>query len=322
MDSERNEKEDVLVPAQDLCEDNDAALLNEAASVASGSILSPEYLSILRRAIANNSIATLSHLVKDDAMGFKALPPSCVATHPKPSITTLDFLFAHGWDINNCREPIHLGSRHRDPFLWHVTSDEILVQWCLDHGARVQVTDRRTRPILETAANCGSFAAFRLLYSAGAPPGRRTLHLAVQAAALGHIGSGDPEKDTEAQRQKRVQHDDRMALVRYLIDVVALDVNAEDWMPGAMSFSGHGGSGTPICYVISHRNPERVKNARDLTWLLLDRGADPTLALEDAVSIGMTVFIKHVDEWKEQMDSGRARKGWKNVWTALECCVQ
>jgi len=322
MDFERNEKEDVLLPAQEPCEDNDAALLNEAASMASGTILGPEHLSVLRRAIASNSLATLSHLVKNDAMGFKALPPSCVATHPKLSITTLDFLFAYGWDINNCREPIYLGSRHHDPFLWHVTSDEILVQWGLDHGARVQATDRRTRPILETAANCGSFAAFKLLYSAGAPPGRRTLHLAIQAAALGHIGAGDPEKDTEAQRKKRMQHEDRMALVRYLIDVVALDVNAEDWMPGDMGFSGHGGSGTPICYVIDHRNPERVKNARDLTWLLLDRGADPTPALEDAVSNGMTMFIEHVDQWKEQVDCGRARKGLTKVWTMLECCVQ
>jgi hypothetical protein len=109
-----------------------------------------------------------------------------------------------------------------------------------------------------------------------------------------------------------------MALVGYLTDVLCLDVNAEDWRPGDLGFSGHGGSGTPLCYVLDNYNHEWVKNARALIWLLLDRGADPTPALKDADSQGMSIFKEYVAEWENQ-SRGRLQEDfeWAHVCRAI-----
>lgn len=228
------------------CEDNNTNLLDETISMVSTSDLDQFHRDIVRTAIESNSIAILSHLVQDQAARFERLSPESVATSPRPSITTLEFLLAHGWDINHCRRYGIWGDQPCDPFIWLVISDERLVLWCLEHGARVDGFARRTCPILERAAEYGTFAAFKLLHAAGAPLGRRTLHLAVQAASWGHTGSDDPEKDTVEQRRSREKYADRIALVCYLLDVLCLDVNAEDWKPGDMGFSGGGSGGADV----------------------------------------------------------------------------
>jgi hypothetical protein len=310
--------EEVIKIGRKGCEANDTTLLDEAIAFVEPHNIDFFLDIILSEAIGNNALVVLSHLVNNHGVRFHNLETSTVVTWPLASTTTLEYLLAHGWDINSCRGI----NSYRNPFLWHVTSDKVLVQWCLDYGARVEIAGVRTRPLLEKAAANGSFATFKLLQSAGATIGTRTLHLAIQAAVLSHTGARDSEKDTEAQRQSKEQQADRTDLVRYLIDVVGLDVNAPDWKPGNMPFSGHGGGGTPICYVIDSFNPEWLKHARDLTWLLLDRGADPTPALLDANKHGMILFVEYVDAWREKRHLERAEEGWSKAWSQRGCCAQ
>lgn len=113
-----------------------------------------------------------------------------------------------------------------------------------------------------------------------------------------------------------------MDLVAYIIDTLCLDINAEDWMPGDGGFSGHVGSGTPICYVLDYCNPDWVKNTRALIWLLLDRGADPTPALKDADSQGMSMFKEYVCEWENERKRKRPKEGFRWTWSVDKCGVQ
>lgn len=303
------------------CKDNSTHLLEEAVLMVSGNDLDQFHRELVRTAIENNSIVIIRHLVQNHAVTFERLSPESVATTPRPSIQTLELLLAHGWDVNHCKRYGTWGDQPCDPFLWLVISEETLVRWCLEHGARVTGLARRSRPILEIAAAYGAFATFKLLHAAGAPLGRRTLHLAIQAASCGHTGSDDPEKDTAEQRRSREKYNDRIALVFYLLDVLCLDVNAADWQPGDMGFSG-GGSGSPISYAIDHGNAKALKSARSLIWLLLDRGADPTTALQDARANGLVLFAEYVDEWKEQEDRKRAERAWAKLWNKPGCCLQ
>lgn len=69
-----------------------------------------------------------------------------------------------------------------------------------------------------------------------------------------------------------------MGMVRYLLDVVKLDVNAPDQPVGTQTLPMH--NGTPNVYIPGSAMLER--GTRELTRLLLGRGADPALALEIA----------------------------------------
>ena len=84
-----------------------------------------------------------------------------------------------------------------------------------------------------------------------------------------------------------------MAMVRHLLDVVGLDVNAPDQPLGSEVLPRH--SGTPICYIPD--STMLVRDTRELTWLLLDRGADPTPALEIA-KVEYPKFAEDVEAWK------------------------
>lgn len=106
-------------------------------------------------------------------------------------------------------------------------------------------------------------------------------------------------------------HEERMAMLRHLIDIVGLDVNADDKPPGASRILR---PGTPMEYIVDVT--DIGKDTRDITWLLLDRGADPTPVYRSAKREGYypdapeTLVFEHVEAWK------KARKP-KN-----ECCVQ
>jgi len=108
-----------------------------------------------------------------------------------------------------------------------VVQDSNLVRWCLDHGARrvdiptdslrmnadgtTSYTTGRPRPtILGAAAAKGTIETFELLRSLGAPLDRRTLHIAVE---------------------KR-----RMDMIRHLLEVVGLDVNADGRSPFSLYY--------------------------------------------------------------------------------------
>lgn len=315
-------KEQVWELGRKACEHNDTTLLDEAISLVPARDSAWSYKSIVRSAIRNNSVDILSHLVNNHGACLERLPPWCIATDPKPSTATLEFLLAHGWNINN-HENHH--PSYSLPFLWWNTSDVVLVQWCLDHGASVKTPPSRfscgchNETILERAANSGSFASFKLLQSKGAPIGLRTLHKAVKVAAIGHTGSEDAEKDTEEQRKSREKHAGRMALVRYLLDVTGLDVNLPDQEPGCTK-GMFGAYGTPICYIPCVGMPDR--DARELTWLLLDRGADPTPALEDAKTFGHATFKEYVDGWKKERNRKRSEEKWVKSWTERGCSAQ
>ncbi|CAN9347437.1 unnamed protein product [Alternaria alternata] len=197
------------------------------------------------------------------------------------SISTLEFLFAHGWDINSTGTP---GS-YRSPFMWSCIYDREKLVWCLEHGASLatpwQEPHRKPRePILERVAWGGDIATFELLRSKGAP-----------------LGPCDPEKDDEKQRQGRAQYTQSMAMVRYLIDVVGLDVNKEDFPPDTKWLQGEWG--TPLQYIVLvGLDPGR--NVRELVWFLLNRGADPRPALVEAKAFGgHAAFIEWVEAWEQ-----------------------
>jgi hypothetical protein len=115
----------------------------------------------------------------------------------------------------------------------------------------------------------------------------------------------DPEcveekKDSEDVEEKKdpeyaEMYAERIAMVHYLLDVVKLDVNAPD-QPAGRNAVMH--NGTPICYIPGSDITDT--DTRELTWLLLDRGADPTPALVVAEQSLYPRFIKYVEEWKAQ----------------------
>jgi hypothetical protein len=74
--------------------------------------------------------------------------------------------------------------------------------------------------------------------------------------------------------------------------------------------------GTSICFNPGSDMPDT--DTRELTWLLLDRRADPTPALQVAEDFEYPRFAKFVEEWIAQRDWGGAKQGW---WSQLLCTV-
>lgn len=91
-------------------------------------------------------------------------------------------------------------------------------------------------------------------------------------------------------------------MVRHLLDVVGVDMNAPDQPVGSKILPMR--LGTPICYIPGSAMLER--DTRELTWLLLDQGADPTPALEIAKR-DYPKFAEDVKAWKAKHS---------------KCCVQ
>ncbi|PON28470.1 hypothetical protein TGAM01_v202964 [Trichoderma gamsii] len=185
----------------------------------------------------------------------------------KPSLEAIEMLVAHGWDID------HRSSRIDWPLLWSVVRYHDLVEWCLDHGASVYLPGdtppRDARGVgqvpritlLEAAAKSGSVPTFKLLREKGAPFHVGVLHSAVEQAissAPSYNGSADPSTSD-------VWFNERMDMVRYLVDEVGIDVNTEWWRPGQAG-------ATPLDRVAYHGGDS--KDRRELVWFLLDRGAD------------------------------------------------
>ena len=198
---------------------------------------------------------------------------------------------------------------------------------------RLTGDQRKCEPILELAARCTSVATFELLRSWGAPLGRRELHIAVEAACWNGSNSDsrntDLEKQSEKQHEKRIDepsekqneenekenekqnvkqpeekvkvkeheecefgtHEDRLAMVRHLIDNLKMDVNALVEPIGVPNFFE-----APIEYIPG--STVRTGDTRDITWLLLDRGANPAPAYRMAKK-SYPKFIEDVEAWKE-----------------------
>jgi hypothetical protein len=114
----------------------------------------------------------------------------------------------------------------------------------------------------------------------------------------------------ETYRTKRYVQ--RVAMVFYLLDVVRLDVNANDQPPGRSELMQYG---TPICYI--PRSSTTDTDTRELTLLLLDRGADPTPALKAAELNNYPRFAQYIEEWTARRGGGGSEQGYGG-----NCCVQ
>ncbi|KAF2868156.1 hypothetical protein BDV95DRAFT_610125 [Massariosphaeria phaeospora] len=229
---------------------------------------------------------TLSELLKT--------PSSVPQEAANVSIGTLDLLLAHGWDINSQGDSGSASSGK--PFMWNVVSNEEMVEWCPNHGASVHPRyPQRCPPILEEVADRGTVSIYSRLLRKGAPTTGRLLHLAVEATTC-----GDPNKEKD-----KKEHAARMDIVRYLVDEVGLDINEDDQPKGRQLPMRNG---TPICYIPGAMMLER--DTRELTWYLLDRGADPTPAFKIAERDYMQ-FVEDVEAWKVQRKAGQR-----------QCCVQ
>lgn len=255
-------------------------------------------------AIRNNAIAILNSLVKR-GVSFADVKSTDAWGNGQTSTTTLEYLLTQGWDINTRA----YYSTEAKPLMWFAIRNLEMIKWCLEHGASVRPRDMepiqdnvitqcqlRCEQILELVAESGDVATFEFLRSKGAPLGWRCLHHAVESATHG---------DTSREGSESTNHKERMAMVLHLLDVVKIDVNALDQPPGRMLPMR---MGTPICYIPG--SAMLVRDTRELTWLLLDRGADPTPGLKYAAMVDYPKFIEDVEAWKAE------KRGVNN------CCVQ
>ena len=309
--------------ARTACEKNDATLMDQAILATSQQDdLEQLYTYSCRHAIANNSTNVLTHLIKH-GVSVKKLRPMTVVGNRQTSRAILEILLAHGWDINT-RDVSGLGP-DAQPFMWHFVTDSDMVAWCLEHGASVYpkdqealrddivTIDQRSCPqILERAAGWATIATFELLRSKGAPLGWRPLHLAVETATYWQVDRGEADRgEKEDEKEKGTKSDhaqryvERMAMVHHLVDVVGLDVNAPDQPPGGRVPDRNG---TPLCYILGSNVLDT--DTRELTWFLLDRGADPVPALQVAKLTGHPRFADDVEKWTALQGGGR------------KCCVQ
>lgn len=226
----------------------------------------------LRTALKRKAIKVLSYLL-DNGADVSQVHPGWLFNEEepfaKPSLESLEILIAHGWDIDSRQRP-------KDwPLLWGVVQYPDLVEWCLDHGASVYLpgdtppiddsgnTTLSRISLLESAAGEGSVPTFKLLREKGAPFHRCVLHAAVERAVV------HAPRFNDSSSNRSVLFDERLAMIRYLVDEVGIDVKTEWWKLGRVG-------ATPLEYVA--HNSTSGKDVRELVWLLLDRGADPTHA--------------------------------------------
>lgn len=266
---------------------------------------------ILEHAIKNSATKVLSSLIEKYGADVRHLPSWTAAGEGNTSVEILEVLLAHGWEINHHSRTSTMYDAY--PFLWHAVADVDMVAWCLKHGAKVHPkdlapirfdivdsTNTTFDNLLENCAVRGSVPSFDLLLSNKAPLGWRPLHLAIEAAT---VFGGDPSQQEEGHHveeapttaRRRAAYSERLAMVRHLVDVVGLDVNALDSPAGTRMLPTR--LGTPLCYVSGA--PAMDKNTRELTWFLLDSGADPDPALKLAELCGHPTFLQDFLEWKE-----------------------
>lgn len=296
--------------AIEACKTDDVSLMAQAISTASSSdsrvMVHDVIQKGLDRSTARNATRVLSYLLDEQGADVSTVTASTMMANDeptKPSYEMLEILIKHGWDINS-RRPGHDGC----PLLWSVTDDHDLVKWCLDHGARVEssgdtpprdangVGPRPRELLLEVAAASGTVETFELLRARGAPLSGRTLHSAVAMAAV-YAPQDSSVRDALFDRQ--------MEMVRHLVDIIKLDVDREEMMQ-------NGSPGSPLCCVADRNNG---KDARELIWFLLDRGADPDLetqlenykipsARETALMVRNARFLQAVEEWQARQHGG------------------
>lgn len=289
------------------CKADDVSLLEQAISLAShpNSRFTVEEVVLrgLQSSVMRGAVNVL-HYVLDRGADVRKITASHVTNYgaDKPSQEVLEILVAHGWDVN-----IH--NARSWPLLWFVTGYHNVVAWCLDHGASVDVPEeplevlangvkiysRQARPtILGMVAFNGSVETFELLRAKNAPLDPRTLHRAVEQATL-----SARENDSDGSNPG---FDRDMDMIRHLVDVLKLDVNAVEPQIASDFW-------TPLCFPAMRPIRQR---SRELIEFLLDRGADPNLGgiFDDATPNGHRwlspieiansnkAFLQIVQEWE------------------------
>jgi hypothetical protein len=303
------------------CKNDDVSLMAQAISMASNpesrNTVQDVIKAGLRRSLRRAAPRVLSYVLSHGA-DVSIVDASMIMNSDElaePSREVLEILIAHGWDINARRDGTSW------PLLWYALSYPDLVAWCLAQGASVYLpgdTPPRDakgigrvprQSLLECAATTATVATFELLRAKGAPLYRRTLHRAVEYAAI-HSPLYEPPRDpirdvTFKERTDMVLgftlFKERMAMVRHLVDVLGFDVNSEEGWPGKCR-------ATPLFYVANYKN---LKDVRELVWFLLDRGADPNRAstmnegkilipsaFEQAQTTHNTCFLEAIKEWQ------------------------
>ena len=171
---------------------------------------------------------------------------------------------------------------------------ETLVQWCSDHGSSIEdgVRDPDVLPcpaLLESVAVSGTVSTFKLFQSRGAKMWKRTLHRAVEGAALAG-------RNTEHFKV-------RMEMVRFLVEQVGCDVNALDTeTPLPMHF------GTLLAYAARIHG-----GGKEVVPFILEKGADPRIkdcwdghgALSLAESRGDQEVLELLRKRIQRLESGR-----------------
>lgn len=311
----------VRLVASKASKNDDVPLIVQALSLAakpeSRNTVQDVLRSGLRNSLGRHALKVLSYLL-DNGADVSMVDPGWLYSEEdpfaKPSLEALEMLIAHGWDID--ARP----SRISWPLLWHVVEYPDLVEWCLDHGASVYLPgDTPPRDangigqvprisLLERAASEASVPTFKLLREKGAPFHRGVLHAAVERA----VQYAPPFNGSISPSTGNIWFNERMAMIRYLVDEVAIDVNSEWWRPGKAG-------ATPLDFVAYHSSSN--KDVRELVWFLLDRGADLNHAsvlkygykdqyigtgisylspLEVAQQSSDKRFLEAIQEWQEQ----------------------
>ena len=173
-------------------------------------------------------------------------------------------------------------------------------------------------PILELAASQSTVATFELLRSKGAPLGWRVLHKAASSTAnmwnpdssiteqTGLTASSSdegkqPQLSDQELARTRERREERMKMVRHLVDTLKLDVNARDQPPGWRlgNFFGR-----PLHYIANRSGSKG--NSKEVVLFLLERGADPELVDGGMtpMAYGKGSFLDAVKEWRAMQQSG------------------
>ncbi|KAL8699463.1 MAG: hypothetical protein Q9201_005990 [Fulgogasparrea decipioides] len=161
-------------------------------------------------------------------------------------IQVLEVLVQRGWDVNNA-------SKSTQPLIYHLIHSTTLVAWALSHGAHT--TYLSLPPLTEEIASHGTLPTLQLTLQHNAPLGRRTLHRAVQSAAY-----ASPTNKEE-----------RMEMVRYLVEEAGLDVNGMDVKEEEQK-PNHWGS--PMAYAVGAKDGKGDGGA-EVVRFLMKKGADP-----------------------------------------------
>jgi hypothetical protein len=162
-----------------------------------------------------------------------------------------------------------------------------------------------------------------LLRAHEAPLGWRSLHHAVQRATWPWL-SGRPDalisgisiaSEAEGKQKPKVQtYAERMAIVYHLVEDLGLDVNGPDQPPSQRPLPMR--QGPPLCYVADSEaifysegsEDKAVLDARELTWYLLDHGADPRPALEEVKWSKHPTFVADAEAWRAREKSQAQEK--------------